>query len=107
MTFNDYQLVAHSTSGQNSYQNGLTMAALGLAGESGEFCDMLKKVLFHGHPLDHDAMAKELGDILWYIAEAASWMGKSLEEIAEQNIAKLHMRYPEGFSTDASIHRTL
>jgi NTP pyrophosphatase (non-canonical NTP hydrolase) len=79
--------------------------ALGIAGEGGEIADYLKKVVFHGHPLDHAKLADELGDVLWYLAALASTTGLSLDAIAEGNIAKLRRRYPEGFSHSDSLRR--
>lgn len=80
-------------------------AVLGLNGEAGEIADHVKKAVFHGHTLDHVALAKELGDILWYVAQAATASGFGLDEIAAMNIEKLRKRYPEGFSSEASINR--
>jgi hypothetical protein len=68
----------------------LNAAALGLNGEAGEIADHVKKVMFHGHPLDDDTkdkIAKEIGDI------------------AQMNVDKLKKRYPEGFSTERSLNR--
>ena len=79
--------------------------SLGIAGESGELVDVLKKILFHGHPVNRDSLIEELGDILWYIDAIASSIGSSLEEIAEFNVDKLKKRYPEGFSFDKSVNR--
>ncbi len=81
------------------------MAAMGLTGEAGEADDYLKKVLFHGHQLDRDKIGKELGDVLWYVAEAATALGLSLDLIAQGNIAKLEARYGGQFSTEKSINR--
>ena len=83
-------------------------AALGLCGEAGEFADLVKKAMFHGpgHELDVDKAAKELGDVLWYIADAAAALGISLEKVAEMNRDKLRKRYPEGFQPKASAQRT-
>lgn len=79
---------------------------LGLAGESGEVADMIKKHLGHGHPLDTMALAKELGDVLWYLSQICDYYDLNLEAIAVGNINKLNKRYPYGFSTEASINRT-
>ena len=84
----------------------LTNSVMGLCGESGEACDIVKKHLFHGHELDRDALIKELGDVAWYLAEAAEALEIPLEEIFERNIEKLKKRYPEGFSEEKSINRT-
>jgi NTP pyrophosphatase (non-canonical NTP hydrolase) len=70
---------------------------LGLAGESGEVADLLKKHLLHGVPFDRSALVKELGDVLWYLAAIAEDHGVTLDEVAQTNVAKLRARYPEGF----------
>ena len=59
----------------------------------------------HGHDLDKDHLAKELGDIAWYLAEAATALDMDLEDILQANIEKLKKRYPEGFSSSASVNR--
>jgi NTP pyrophosphatase (non-canonical NTP hydrolase) len=79
------------------------MAALGLTGEAGEFAELAKKHLFHGHTLDKEKAAKEIGDVLWYVAFACEALGVSLDEIAERNIAKLKARYPDKFETRLSL----
>ena len=84
---------------------GLLMGCLGLAGESGELLDLMKKWIFHAKPLDEEHAKKELGDVLWYVAEIAHSMGWDLDKIMEMNIDKLQARYPEGFSTEMSNHR--
>ncbi|MHC1785659.1 MAG: nucleoside triphosphate pyrophosphohydrolase family protein [Christensenellales bacterium] len=83
----------------------LQNAALGLAGESGEFADSVKKVSFQGHELDRPHLKEEIGDILWYCALAAKALNADLHEIALDNIEKLRRRYPEGFQAERSIHR--
>ena len=83
----------------------LTLAALGLTGESGEVADHVKKALFQGHAIDPDHIAKELGDILWYIALACDAVGYSLDEVMQLNVEKLRKRYPNGFDVERSIHR--
>lgn len=79
--------------------------SLGLTGEAGEVADYVKKVVAHGHALDSDKLAKELGDVLWYTAVMADAIGLTLEAIAAQNIVKLKARYPEGFSHERSLTR--
>lgn len=88
-----------------SVQRILT-AALGLCGEAGEFSEPIKKWYTHGHALDTAVLAKELGDLMWYVAEAASALGLSLNDIAEANIRKLRERYPDGFSSERSRNRS-
>jgi NTP pyrophosphatase (non-canonical NTP hydrolase) len=84
----------------------LIVSALGLAGEAGEFANLVKKMTAHGHPFDSEALEDELGDVLWYLAEAATAAGLNLERIAELNVKKLLNRYPDGFKEEDSIHRT-
>ncbi len=106
MNFDEYQNAAQRTARPDwPVEKRLTMAALGAAGESGEFADMVKKLVFHSHDLEEDKMLLELGDILWYITEAAQALGHSLEEVAQANIDKLQRRYPEGFDPERSKNR--
>lgn len=100
----DYQKLALVTAA-GSQQDRLVSTALGLTGESGEFADMIKKHVFHGHTLDREDLKKELGDILWYVAVAAHTHGFDLSEVATTNIEKLKRRYPEGYSEERSINR--
>ena len=83
----------------------LINGVMGLCGESGEAIDIVKKHLAQGHPLDREKLAEELGDIAWYLAETASAIGYSLDEILQMNIDKLKARYPEGFCSENSIQR--
>ncbi len=78
---------------------------MGLAGEAGEVCDYLKKVVFHGHQLDKDKVCDELGDVLWYLANLADIIDIPLSEVAEKNIKKLQKRYPNGFEQIRSQKR--
>lgn len=106
MTLNEYQNAAQRTARPDwPVEKRLTMAALGAAGESGEFADMVKKFIFHAHDLDREKAMLELGDQLWYITEAAAALGYTLEEVALANIAKLKRRYPEGFDPERSKNR--
>jgi NTP pyrophosphatase (non-canonical NTP hydrolase) len=83
----------------------LAVLGLGVAGEAGEVADYLKKVIGHGHELDVDVLAKELGDVLWYVARIADEVDLLLSDVATRNLQKLAARYPNGFSTQASINR--
>lgn len=108
MTINEYQKAAMRTvSGVAgaTKDNQLINGAMGLCGESGEFMDLLKKYMFHGHDMDKEHMAKELGDIAWYLATAADVLGYDLETIFQMNVDKLLARYPDGFSVEKSKHR--
>ena len=106
MTVNDYQKLAMVTLNRDlDKKEMLTNAVMGLCGESGDACDIVKKHHFHGHELDRAALIKELGDVAWYLAEAAEALDVSLDEVFERNIEKLKKRYPEGFSSERSISR--
>lgn len=106
VTVNEYQKLAMTTlNNELDKKQILTNAVMGLCGESGEACDIVKKHLFHGHELDREALIKELGDVAWYLAEASEALDVSLDEVFERNIAKLKKRYPEGFSSERSINR--
>ena len=83
----------------------LAINALGIAGEAGEVADLVKKHVGHGHPLDRNKLAKELGDVLWYVAALAHDIGLDLSTVAALNVVKLRRRYPDGFSTERSINR--
>lgn len=104
----EYQKYAERTA--NGGRNGTKLMrfanfGMGLAGEAGETCDMLKKVVFHGHELDKQELCKELGDVMWYVATIATTAGLTLEEIAWKNVEKLKKRYPDGFSEEMSRNR--
>ena len=106
MTVNEYQSLALTTlNPQLDKKDMLINGVMGLCGESGEAIDIVKKWLAQGHELDRDALAKELGDIAWYLAETAAALDIPLEDIFRANIEKLKQRYPEGFSTQRSLHR--
>ena len=80
-------------------------AAMGLCGESSEVIDLVKKHLFQGHDLDDEKLIKELGDVAWYLAEAATALNVNLSKILEKNIKKLENRFPDGFNSNRSINR--
>ena len=106
MQVNEYQKLAMTTlNPQLSKRDVLINSVMGLCGESGEAIDIVKKWMAHGHELDKDHLAKELGDIAWYLAEAATALDMDLEDILQANLAKLKARYPEGFSSQRSRTR--
>ncbi len=106
MTILEYQALAARTSNKElSKEEHLLNGVLGLCGESGELADLIKKTNYQGHKKDIEHIAKELGDICWYIAETASAIGYDLETIMKMNIDKLNKRYPTGFDTERSQHR--
>ena len=77
----------------------LLTAALGLTAESGEFTEIVKKIILQGKPYNEDNvfhMKRELGDICWYIAQACMALDTTFDEIIEMNVEKLKARYPGG-----------
>ena len=106
MNVNDYQKEAMTLLNPALTEKEVLMNALmGLCGESGEAIDLMKKHLYQGHDLDKEKLVKELGDIAWYLAEAATGLNIDLGEVLQRNLDKLHARYPQGFSTERSMHR--
>lgn len=104
--FNTYQELTGRTAGKfESQSEELVAWTMGVGGESGEIVDYVKKVIFHGHPLDREKLKLEIGDNLYYLARLANLLNYSLEEVAKANIEKLKKRYPEGFSTERSVNR--
>ena len=72
--------------------------ALGLAGEAGEVVDDIKKRYYHGRAIDENHTLEELGDVMWYVANIATQMGASLEDIMVNNVEKLTKRYPKMYN---------
>ena len=106
MNINEYQQLAMTTLNPAlDKKDVLINSVMGLCGESGEAIDIVKKWLAQGHELDKEHLAKELGDIAWYLAEAATALDIPLEDILQANIDKLKKRYPEGFETKRSLIR--
>lgn len=106
MTVNDYQRLAMTTLNPDLDQKDVLInSVMGLCGESGEAIDIVKKWLAQGHELDRAHLAKELGDIAWYLAEAATALELDLEDVLQANIDKLKKRYPGGFEAERSLRR--
>ena len=77
----------------------LLTAALGLTAESGEFTEIVKKMILQGKPYNEDNifhMKRELGDICWYLAQACMALDTTFDEVIEMNVEKLESRYPGG-----------
>ena len=103
MNVNEYQKEAMTLLNPALTEKDVLMNALmGLCGESGEAIDIMKKHLYQGHA---EKLIKELGDIAWYLAEAATGLDINLSEVLQRNLDKLHARYPQGFDTQRSQHR--
>ena len=106
MTINEYQQLAMVTLNKDlDEKDVLINGVMGLCGESGEAIDLVKKWLSQGHELDRDKLIGEIGDVAWYIAEIATALGVTLEDVLERNIDKLKRRYPEGFDYARSVNR--
>lgn len=105
MNLNEYQQEVKRTTATKNYFETLKMTSMGLAGETGEVCDLLKKYLYHSHELDMEKMHNELGDVLWYLAAMCNALDISLDDVAEMNVSKLRKRYPDGFDSKRSIER--
>jgi NTP pyrophosphatase (non-canonical NTP hydrolase) len=77
----------------------LTTAGVGLAAESGEFLEIVKKMVFQGKPwndANREHLVIELGDVMWYVAQACMALGVSFEDVIKGNVKKLEKRYPSG-----------
>jgi NTP pyrophosphatase (non-canonical NTP hydrolase) len=106
MEINEYQGKAMRTLNPALKEKDILLnSVMGLCGESGEAIDIVKKWLCQGHTLDKEHLIKELGDVAWYLAEAATALGVPLEEVLQLNLAKLEKRYPNGFTSAESVHR--
>ena len=84
----------------------LLTAALGLTAESGEFTEIVKKIILQGKPYNEDNvfhMKRELGDICWYLAQACMALDTTFDEIIEMNVEKLKKRYPGG---EFNVHQS-
>ena len=106
LTINEYQKRAMRTSRSDmSQEEHVLNAMLGLAGEAGECCDLVKKHNYQDGRNIYNDLIDELGDVLWYVAEAANALDITLESVALHNINKLKKRYPYGFDVDKSLNR--
>jgi len=102
-----YQRAAMRTAGPGLDSTWkLINACLGLSGEAGEFCDRVKKEMFHNHDTDPEKLKSELGDIAWYLALACEALNLSFGDVLIGNISKLKARYPDGFDSERSRNRT-
>ena len=77
----------------------LLTAAVGMSAESGEFIEVVKKMIFQGKPVNEENLfhlKRELGDVMWYVAQACMALDTTFDEIVEMNVDKLKARYPGG-----------
>ena len=116
ITADEYQRLSLRTESHNSTlesfatfgsNHRLLHGAIGIATESGELLDAIKKHVWYGKPLDGANIEEEIGDVCWYLALLCSARGISLSTVMEMNIAKLRVRYPEKFTEEAALQRDL
>jgi len=85
--------------GQGFPTERLLTASVGMCAEAGEFTEIVKKIVFQGKPVNEDNLfhlKRELGDIMWYVAQACMGLDISLDEVLAMNVEKLSARYPDG-----------
>lgn len=106
MTFDEYQHLAARTINYDALKPiGQEQHALhGMVSEIGELHGIYQKT-FQGHPFDMEHAMKEVGDLLWFVAEWCTASGIRMDAIAGMNIEKLRKRYPHGFTEEDSLHR--
>lgn len=105
MTGNEYQVLAARTINPKLSDGQQIMHSLhGMVGEVGEIHSLFQKV-YQGHGLDRTHLMKEVGDLMWFVAEFCTANGWDLDEVMTLNIDKLKARFPEGFTEDQSINR--
>lgn len=92
MELNEYQEAASKTLAGNEHV--LTNLSLGLASESGEVIDLIKKYTFQGNDLDQVRLQHELGDVLWYLSQIAKWADIDFDDVAKANLETLAKGYP-------------
>jgi len=91
----------------NLYPEDNAHMIFGMITEIGELADVFKKNMAYGKSLDLVNVQEEVGDLMWYIANFCNIHGFDLEEILEQNVAKLKVRYPNSFEAEKAINRNL
>ena len=105
MDFREYQALARRTQNKELMPVERRLHALhGMSAEVGEIHSIYQK-FYQGHPISTEELVKEVGDLMWFIAEFCDVIGADMGEVAAKNIAKLKDRYPEGFDTERSVHR--
>lgn len=105
LTLNDYQHAAQRTMNNTLNLEETSRHALhGMCAEVGEIHGLFQK-FYQGHEVNAEHVMKEIGDLLWMIAEFCTVNGWSMSDVAQMNINKLMARYPEGFKAEQSLHR--
>ena len=105
LTINEYQHAAKRTINPAlSFEETSSHALHGMSAEVGEIHGLYQK-FYQGHEMDAEHVMKEVGDLLWMIAEFCTVHGWSMGDVAQMNIDKLMARYPDGFKVEQSLHR--
>ena len=105
MRGNEYQdLAARTINPELNNEQAMHHALHGMVGEIGEMHSLYQKV-YQGHELGVEHLKKELGDLLWFVAEFCTAMCWDMEDVMQLNIDKLRARFPDGFEVDKSLHR--
>lgn len=105
MTLNEYQKLAARTINEELDRTEQIFHSLhGMSGEIGELHSIYQKI-YQGHSFDEEHAIKEVGDLMWFIAEYCTANEWDMDDIAQLNIDKLKARYPDGFDTEKSLHR--
>ena len=105
MTGNEYQNLAARTINSELTKTEVLLHALhGISAEDGEIHSFYQK-WYQGHEIDFSELKKEVGDLLWFIAELCGVYDWKLDDVMQDNIAKLLERYPSGFEAERSLHR--
>ena len=101
MQVNEYQKAAMATLDPAlDKKDVLINSIMGLCGESGEAIDIVKKWLMQGQELDKEHLVRELGDVAWYLAEAATALDVPLEAVFQGNLDKLRRRFPTALTPE-------
>ena len=85
----------------------LLHGAVGIAGESGELLDTVKKHIYYGKDLDIANIVEELGDVLWFVGKCCDSLGLELNDVMSKNIEKLNMRYGDCFTEERALNRNV
>lgn len=105
MTGNEYQRLAARTINDALMEKEQELHALhGMVGEIGEIHSIFQK-MYQGHGIDEEHLKKEVGDLLWFVAEFCTANDWKIEDIMQMNIDKLESRFPNGFNVENSLNR--
>ena len=105
MQVGTYQELAERTINKNlTTDEQINHALFGMSGEVGEILSIYQKQ-YQGHEIDEEELKKEVGDLIWFVAEYCTVMGWEMDEILYKNINKLKRRYPDGFEVERSVNR--